>query len=157
MAVTLGGGGSRSSTVYRADVEAGNGDVLYFRRPTNRDTSHLRKSRRAGPAHRANRLGTTLRGSSCWTEGPGARLYVVSDRWLTDHPGQEPCQPVDEHGATARGRTKGCRVDQKDEKDSTLLVDRKSSQRIYRLISRKRLVLKLQPNRTLRNLRLPEH
>jgi hypothetical protein len=56
--------------------------------------------------------------------------------WRTDQRVQKPCQPVHDHGATARSRTTSCRVDQKDEKDSTL-VDRKSSQRIYRLIWRK--------------------
>jgi hypothetical protein len=46
---------------------------------------------------------------------------------------QKPPQPVDDHGATARGRTKSRRLDAKDEKISAVL-DRKSSQRIDRLI-----------------------
>src|SRR5580658_4802375 len=78
-------------------------------------------------------------------------LYVVSDRRRTNHSGQKPRQPVDDHWAIARSRTKSRRVDKKDEKDPTL-VDRRSSRtptherekdRIYRLIERKRLVSKL--------------
>jgi hypothetical protein len=59
---------------------------------------------------------------------------VLSDLYVVDGlKGQEPSQPVHDHGATSRSRTKSRRVDEKEQEDSTL-VDRKSSQRIDRLI-----------------------
>ena len=80
-------------------------------------------------------LGTTLRRPPRQPEGSGERVHVVLDRERANHAGQKPPQPVDDHGATARSRTKSRRVDAKDAQDSAVL-NRKSSQRIDRLISK---------------------
>jgi hypothetical protein len=58
--------------------------------------------------------------------------FLIASEQITQAKNHPHRRWVDDHGATPWGRTKSSRVDEKDEKDSTF-VNRKSSQRIYRL------------------------